>query len=195
MPLPLMTTNAVVLKDHTQTLHTEVESLLLPKLQAVQTIGEYAAILQFFYGFFSPLEGAIQPFIATYDLPDMNTRRKALLILQDLQAIRCPVRGLPVCTELPVIHNTASAFGALYVMEGSTLGGKMIARMLLKNTALSLPENAISFFSGYGEETGARWKNFLTALNKQEDVETLANSANATFLALKRWLQQTLYHG
>lgn len=148
MPLPLATMNATVLKDYTQTLHTEVESLLLPKLHGVHTLSDYAAILQVFYGFFSPLEGAIQPFITTDNLPDITARRKALLILQDLQVIRFPVRGLPVCTELPLIRNTASAFGALYVMEGSTLGGKMIARMLLKNTALSLPQNAISFFSG-----------------------------------------------
>jgi heme oxygenase len=193
MPLPL-TTNATVVKEYTQALHTGVESLLLPKLQSLQTHNEYAAILQMFYGYFSPLEGAIEQFITADEMPDMAERRKALVILQDLQALGCSVRGLPVCTELPIINNTTSAFGALYVLEGSTLGGKMIARMLMKNTELSLPENAIGFFSGYREKTGDRWKTFLAELNKQEDAETVAHSANDTFFALKRWMQQTLYN-
>ncbi len=195
MPLPVTTPNAQVVKDSTSALHAGVESLLVPKLQALRSHDGYAAILQMFYGFFSPIEGLIRQQLTGADLPDLDSRRKALVILHDLQALKFSIRGLAVCTQLPPINSRAAAFGAMYVLEGSTLGGKQISKMLLCNEALALPENAVGFFAGYRQFTGEKWKSFLSAFNELEDTATLATSANATFLALKRWMQQTLYHG
>lgn len=173
-------------------MHEAVEAVLLPRLTSIQSSRDYAAILAMFYGYFQPLESSIQHYITPTRLPDIRERRTAGAVLHDLAAIGHDDEPLPLCESLPVIENTAQAFGALYVLEGSTLGGKMIAKMLLKNAALNITPGALSFFSGYKEETGSKWKAFLEALNKQEEPAQVVQAANETFYHLKGWMQQQL---
>lgn len=195
MPLPVNTLPAATLvKEASQSLHAEVEALLLPKLEALHTRAGYAAILKMFYGYFFPLETLLQQQLSPAELPDLSQRRKAAAILHDLAAIGQPAADLPLCRHLPEIKNRTQALGVLYVLEGSTLGGKMIARMLLKKEDLDLSENAVTFFAGYKEDTGKRWKTFLEVFNQQDYSEALLQSVNDTFACLKSWMQQTLYH-
>jgi heme oxygenase len=195
MPLPVNPlTVAAVVKEATETLHSEVENLLLPELAAITSPHHYAQILRLFYGYFQPLEKRLALTVTTHHLPDIAERRKSSAILHDLAAIGQSTDALPVCGQLPVFNNTAEAFGVMYVLEGSTLGGKMIARMLQKNEALQLPPGAVRFFSGYGEKTGEKWKIFLSALNEQEPADAVIAAANETFYYLKRWMQHFLSH-
>ena len=83
--------------------------------------------------------------------------------------------------------------GCLYVMEGSTLGGKFIARQVQEKLGLS-PEAGTAFFSGYGNETGARWKTFREALSRHSaetgDEALIIEAAEDTFLRLEEWFDQ-----
>ena len=192
MPLTIATASvAQVVKKETAFLHQEVEQLLLPKLNAIKSPEDYAAILQTFYAFFHPVEEAIQAQISPAILPDMAKRRTALLIVDDLAFLEMSIGPLP-CKALPQITDSAQAFGAMYVLEGSTLGGRMISKMLSKNPALSLPPVALNFFNGYKEETGKMWTAFVDVLNKQKDTDTIVHSANQTFYYLKNWMQETV---
>jgi len=195
MPLTInvLPTGAIV-KESTQPLHREVEELLLPKLTAISSRAEYAAILKMFYGYFFPLEQRIQRLITANELPDIAERRKAAFILRDLESINVSTGDMALCTGLPFMENEAQAFGALYVLEGSTLGGKMIAKMLLKNQALAISEDAVHFFSGYRDETGSKWKAFLEVLNQQTQADAVVRAANHTFFHLKCWMQQCFRH-
>lgn len=177
-------------KNATQTLHTEVEQILRPRLTSISTVNDYADILKMFYGFFQPLENSVQQRISSNDLPDIKERRKAAVILHDLKQLSQSTTNISLCSSLPFIANRAQAFGALYVMEGSTLGGKMIAKMLLKNAVV--PKEALNFFTCYKEETGRKWKGFLHALNQQQEVDEIIQTANDTFLHLKKWMEQRL---
>jgi heme oxygenase len=57
--------------------------------------------------------------------------------------------------------NSAEAVvGALYVLEGSTLGGQVIARQLAESIGV-YPGKGASFFYGHGDDTQAHWKEFL----------------------------------
>lgn len=185
---------AAMIKDSTKAVHEEVEQLLLPHLASVQNTADYAAILKMFYGYYHPLEKMIEAFITPDILPDIAERRKATAIVHDLRAIGQPANNLFPSEYLPAIENAAQAIGALYVLEGSTLGGKMIAKMLRKNEALSLTDDKLSFFTGYGEETGSKWKTFLDLLNQQEDGSDVLKGANETFVYLKSWMQQSFSH-
>jgi heme oxygenase len=49
--------------------------------------------------------------------------------------------------------------GALYVLEGSTLGGQVIARQLAESIGVQ-PGKGASFFYGHGDDTQAHWKDF-----------------------------------
>lgn len=181
---------AGLVKNVTQKEHEEVEAILLPALTSIRTTEDYATILKMFYGYFYPIETSIENFLPLDLLPDLAERRKASTLLEDLHRLGQATDILPICKKLPSISNPAQAFGALYVLEGSTLGGKQIAKMLAKNPAV--PEGTTRFFSGYGEQTGSRWKSFVQVFNQQSDGEAVIASANETFYLLKGWMQHAL---
>ena len=56
-----------------------------------------------------------------------------------------------------------TAAGALYVLEGSTLGGQIILKHLQKT--MSPGFKGSQYFSAYQYKTGSMWKSFLQQLN------------------------------
>lgn len=187
MPL-IIGSIAETLKSRTSLSHACAERSLLEKLEAIRSNADYVAILKMFYGFFFPLQQSIACHITTKHLNDIKERRQASLIIHDLQSLGSPVQNIPLCTHLPEIENATQAFGALYVMEGATLGGRIIARMLLHNSYLKLSEENLSFFNGYREATAMKWKAFQQALDKELDQELLIDTAKETFLLFHNWI-------
>jgi len=185
---------ATLLKKNTTEQHLALEAVVEPQLQALKSKDDYAAFLRRFYGYFKPVESLIEKYINATVLPDIAQRRKAGLIVQDLTFSNTHIEALPLATQLPEISNTVEAFGALYVLEGSTLGGRGITRLLLKKEALQLRPAEVRFFNGYGEQTGAMWTSFLKSLNQFTNnpaaVQQQIATANDTFAFFKIWLQQ-----
>jgi heme oxygenase len=62
----------------------------------------------------------------------------------------------------------ACFLGAMYVMEGSTLGGQYIADHVEKSLGLQ-PGSGNAYFRGYGLRTGAMWKQFQAQLTELPD--------------------------
>ncbi|MDB5251822.1 MAG: biliverdin-producing heme oxygenase [Flaviaesturariibacter sp.] len=184
-----------LLKKQTAQPHAQLEALLLPHLQAIANADDYASILTAFHGFFAPLERAIAPWISTGPIPDWHLRRKATLLRDDLAVLHGPMLSLPEAIDLPDISSEASALGALYVMEGSTLGGRAIAQMV-RRALPGIPENALSFFTGYGPATGTMWTSFQLALTSYGDAEDrqteMIEAANQTFKTFGTWIQHRL---
>lgn len=58
--------------------------------------------------------------------------------------------------------------GAMYVMEGSTLGGQYVARHVEESLGFE-PGRGNAYFRGYGQQTGARWKAFKHLLEDLPD--------------------------
>jgi heme oxygenase len=186
---------ATALKQKTMHAHQALEDLLVPRLQQISTPGEYVRLLQTFYGFFSPLEAQIEQHLTSRQLPDLKERRKAAFLLDDMSALGFHSAGLDVSPYLPRISNEVQAWGALYVLEGSTLGGRGITRMLLKQCP-GLSVRYLKFFNGYGDSTGPMWLRFQDALNglhlSESDLSQTVQAANDTFLNFKRWIEETL---
>lgn len=185
-------TAAYLLKHQTAAQHAALEEVVLPLLQSLKTRAGYAHLLQRFYGYFKPLEGLIEQQLDETLLPDRKDRRKADFIIHDLTFLKAHVDPLPLATHLPQIKNTYQALGAMYVLEGSTLGGRGITKMLLKNENLNLQPDQVRFFAGYGESTGPMWMDFLKILNHHTTdavaMEKLVATAKETFNLFKNWL-------
>jgi heme oxygenase (biliverdin-IX-beta and delta-forming) len=189
MPLTISAAQiAQAVKQNTAALHAEVEAILVPKLNKIRSIEDYSAVLRLFYGYFHPLEQRILQYITPAVLPDIAERRTSHLIINDLAVLNARQEFL-ICSSLPQINNADQAFGALYVLEGSTLGGKVIAKMLAKNTSVAIPAEAMQFFNGYREETGRMWASFVNVLNQQKNEPEISAAANETFFYLKDWMQ------
>lgn len=180
---------SAVLKEETKELHQQVELLLIPRIKSVQNRDDYAQILRLFYGYFAPLEHRIAPFFEAALLPDFPHRRKAGLLLQDLQHLG--LNEEPVwCPKLPGIKNINQAWGALYVLEGSTLGGVHIAAMIRQK--IQPVENVLAFFQGYGANTSTMWHLFKETLDisvSDARFPEVVAAANDTFLHLENWMQ------
>jgi heme oxygenase len=178
------------LRDRTRTHHDAVEREL-GLLDRPWTAYQYRALLRRFLGYYDPLEGRIE---AAADWPhlgfDWPRRRKVPLVLRDLwSAGDTPevVAGLPRCLDLPGVGGLPQALGCLYVLEGATLGGRVITRHLSAVPGLV----GFSFFSSYGDEVGPMWRafgEFLTARAGGDD-EAVVVAACETFTTLRQWLR------
>ena len=181
---------SVRIKSETLEEHQQAEAQLLPFLNSIQTRAQYIQLLQSFLQFYQPFENLIHAALTPEQLPDLHERRHAHRLLSDLRELNAAEGLLPV----PVRDTLTApgAWGALYVQEGSTLGGQYISRLLLKNEALRLTPAQVSFFSGYGSQTGTRWKLFQESLNKQRDEDAIIAAAKHTFLLFQNHLNATL---
>lgn len=180
------------LRSATRSTHEQLEKDISPIITDLKTDASYAALLRVFYGFYGPLQNAIDKELDAAWLPDRTERRTPAWIMEDLLYLRENMENIGLDRETPAIGSNAAAFGALYVMEGSTLGGKMICKTLSGNLGLE-PPHGLSFFYGYGHNTGARWKDFLIALDRFSDSPeetTVIDTANNVFLAFGNWIKK-----
>ena len=184
---------AQLLKQETAVSHVRTENILSPTLATIHSFDDYASILKMFYGYFHPLESIIRSYITPGILEDIDERRNSSFIINDLKAIGYSTESLALCTQLPNINSSLAALGAMYVLEGSTLGGRMISRMLMKNALVPFDDSNLHFFNGYKESTGKRWTSFLSVLEEHaEGVDTIVTAANETFNCLTKWMDKTL---
>ena len=125
----------------------------------------------------------------------MKDRLKLGALEQDLNYWNISTLTLPELSfELFIPEkNIAEVLGALYVLEGATLGGNVIKRHLLANPNFKNHEDGLNYYGVYGEELSAKWKIFLSVLNEhvaEADYERCVNSANFTFNNLIKLSEQ-----
>lgn len=168
------------IKEATKAAHQDLEKKVVLKLKAIRSNADYADVLKHFYAYFNAVEKAISPYITAELLPDLAERRNSAYLRRDIEELGADVDSLPE-VRVPEINNTVEALGAMYVMEGSIMGGPIIVQMLAKYGVTK----GVSFFSGYGESTGVMWGKFVSVMNaaaETEKDETAAiAAANETF--------------
>jgi len=70
----------------------------------------------------------------------------------------------PINSVFPAIGTKAEALGALYVLEGSTLGGRTILRALRSQ---GVSTDGLDFLDPYGKDAGVNWRRFLRVLERE----------------------------
>lgn len=175
------------LRDTSQADHQRLEAGL-DILGAVSTAAGRSRVVQGFYRLHAEAEAALAPWFA--DRPDVAfaDRRRTGRLAADIATLggRPPRPG----PSGVVVRSFAEALGWLYVLEGSTLGGKAIRRALL---ARGDTITGLSFLDPYGPQTGERWRAYLAVLENEartpDDVAAMAAGARAAF----RHVEQCLY--
>ena len=97
----------------------------------------YTKLLIRFYGFHSTWEEAASALAP--DKAFFESRRKTKLLVKDLKALGLPcdeITRLPQCDPLMPLPSPAAMLGSMYVVEGSTLGGAIIAREVERTLGL-----------------------------------------------------------
>jgi len=133
----------------------------------------YGQFLQAQAGAYLPVEAALGEAGAAALVPDWAARRRAAALEADLAAL-----GLPVPHDMADItfEGAAAVLGGVYVLEGSRLGGALLAR--------SVPANFPRAFLAPGDS--ARWRQLLGilehTLTSAGDMASAIESASRMFL-------------
>ena len=113
--------------------------------------------------------------------PEMRLS-KSILIKNDLKMLHASAEAQLIDI---LLQNEAEAWGAYYVLEGSSLGGAVILKQL-KKLEWAKDIDAFSFYGCYGSQTGPNWKLFLNVLESKdlnrEGLLTGARKAYGVFL-------------
>ena len=114
-------------------------------------------------------------------LPLLRTRRADWLPNFPSDASAPPDR-------LPPYASPAELVGALYVILGSSMGSRMIAKQLARTPTLERTD--FRFYERMGEAGGREWRVFLDFLRQtpwtEAQIQTASQSARATFARFER---------
>jgi len=185
------------LRKQTAPSHQKLEDNPLSKaiLTANVSVADYQQYLSALYGVTAGCEATLFPAIEGI-IWDLKSRYRSQLIVSDLLATGFSELQI---AALPVYHfawsSAADAMGAMYVLEGSTLGGRVLYKHIHKTLGFDA-SNGASYFWGYGDQTGSMWKSFISSFT-QFAMETgqgaeIINSATHTFTIIDTWLDEAV---
>jgi heme oxygenase (biliverdin-IX-beta and delta-forming) len=180
------------LKTSTTSSHQNLEKSVLQLIQEIKTSADYGYLLGLFYSYFGGLELLLNASAVKNYVPDYDERRKAGLLKEDLLNLKISNPEICAKEDLPPIESPFQALGALYVMEGSTLGGVYIIKMIQKKLAGN--ENSLHFFSGYGDRNPLMWNRFKNALDQstknEDEMALIISGAEDTFHRFYEWINR-----
>lgn len=179
------------LKRSTLSEHAELEKKLVFRIKNIRDVAGYAELLRLMYGFYKPLQDSFYPLVSNKVNGNDFSLRISGLIIDDLQYFQPHSSPyIPLCANIPIINSVASSIGAMYVTEGSTLGGQIIAKMISRQLNIP-PDNGFAFFNAYGDETPAKWKKFKEIINQprnENERREMTETAKKTFSTFKIWI-------
>lgn len=156
------------LKTQTAAAHKKLENLPVSSsiLSPEMKINDYAHYLKLMHNVHEDVEENVYPLLYS-TINDLEERKKKHLIEEDLDYLKYtkPAEILVFNTENLTIP---FALGILYVVEGSTLGGRFILKNIETLHGLDNGQG-VSYFTGYGNKTGSQWKNFLYLLTQYQE--------------------------
>ncbi len=183
-------------KQETKLLHQGMHQhpLMLNLLSHTSSIELYQCLLCAYYDLYRQIEAQLVEAIPHLNIEfDYASRTKLPWLEQDLKFFGIKPTPTPTLDlALGNINDLSEFIAILYVIEGSTQGGQVLAKQLQSRLGIS-PESGGRFFSAYGESTALMWENFKQFAEKSAescDEATTIVMAKTTFLHF----QQTLDH-
>lgn len=155
----------------------------------------YKDVLKTFYGFYYPLEQKLEslPDWKNYDF-DITKRRKAPMLMEDMKTLGITdeeINEIKMCENLPTMGNLGQALGTMYVVEGATLGGQIVANKLNETLGYNAG-NGASFFNSYRENLRPMWKEFSDFINNYSEEngisDPIVDASDETYHRFNEWL-------
>jgi heme oxygenase len=181
------------LRQQTAASHQHLEDNKLSKalLSPSLALSDYQAYLSALYAVTIACEDQVFPAVS-HIVPDLQDRYKSGKIIEDLSFTGLSdvqIDALPVCQF--EFSSPAEALGIMYVIEGSTLGGRILYKHVHETLGLSFEKGA-AYFWGYGAQTGILWKSFISAFSQfaveNNNSTEMIESAIKTFVMIDHWL-------
>ena len=178
------------LKTITADAHQASEKKMVGILRGIRDMTDYVRLLKTLHGFYAPVEALICRYLDSANFPDLSRRRRADYLLWDIGATGLAFPDAATCADLPRIDSFHRALGAMYVLEGSTLGGQIIAGRISRELETS---SSLSFFGAYGAETRRMWQAFKDFINRPFNTHhrgEIVAAAKDTFLTFSNWIDK-----
>ncbi|MBQ0820868.1 biliverdin-producing heme oxygenase [Microvirga terrae] len=181
------------LKIETRQAHDRIETAI-DLDRRIASREAYRDLLIRFYGFHKAWESE-----AAERAPDrafFDSRRKTDLLARDLEALGLKsgdIIRLPQCRPLMPLPAPEAVLGSMYVVEGSTLGGAIIARQVEHRLGFTA-DTGCAYFRSYGRHVAAMWKSFGAMLQEASSPEAddlIVGAAQDTFTVMHDWLCET----
>ena len=179
------------LREATRAAHHRLDHhpLLAPLARPDLNPAQYGRALLGFHGLHARLEPVILAGLARHGLDfDYAARGKLDRLREDLATLGLAAPDTMV--ELVDPDSPGAVIGLLYTVEGSTLGGRFLARRIAERPGPALP---LRYLSGYGDATEQHWQAFWKFADAQQSPGIEADAvaaAGATFSAFAAFLDR-----
>lgn len=123
-------------------------------------------------------------------------RQRSHFLKTDLRFFQEHLTSLQYVFSGTSLPSKAAFLGAMYVIEGSALGGQYIARHV--ELALGLvPGHGDAYFIGYGDRTGPMWREFQSTLEEvsDKDGDAVISAAKKMFSVFGEWMAHLEHTG
>lgn len=156
-----------ILREATANAHRSLDHhpILSPLLRSPLSTEDYIVALRALHGPQYVLESLLHGFA-----PSEAFLGRSADLERDLQ--RFDAKPFPVVVTLPSATNDAAKIGAMYVIEGSNLGGQVIARQLAQTLPPELPRDFFGRAEGY-----PRWERFWEFAMQYLSPENIASAS------------------
>ncbi len=191
-----------VLRRSTAADHDAIEGAV-PLMSERLTPECYVAVLERMHGVVAAWERMGESAAPVWMQPMLQRRKRRALIERDLRFLRrssapdlddpaldSPDQALDA-PAMPVFGSDAEFLGAMYVMEGSRMGGLLIAKHVEAVLRIEAGRGD-AYFRGDGGETRAMWREFLEVLRTQvpdEETEEVIRGARRMFGLFGAWMR------
>jgi heme oxygenase len=181
------------LKVETRQAHDRIEAAI-DLDRRIASRDAYRDLLARFYGFHKAWESEAAAMAPDRDF--FQSRCKTQLLARDLETLGLEsddIIRLPQCQPLMPLPAPEAVLGSMYVVEGSTLGGAIIAREVENRLGLTA-ETGCAYFRSYGRDVAAMWKSFgakLLEASSPEADDLIVGAAQETFNVMHDWLCET----
>lgn len=158
------------LKKATKENHDELESLMFVNeiMNKTLTLAEYKTLLATNYIVHAAVEPKLHESLDEEVKTKLNIENRGKLAaleqdLAEMQISKADLEQLDLSFLSAEQYNSASSLGAMYVLEGATLGGHVIHKKLKANPAF---ENLnLRYYSVYDKDLMPNWLTFVNVLN------------------------------
>ena len=186
-----------LLRDATRQQHAAIEHVI--RLDASFTLQRYVATLQAFDSFLHAWEPVAASALPSRLQPWFWTRSRGALARRDLSWLSACPETDELCAEQVTVGSSAAAWGGMYVVEGSSLGGQVIAKTLQQQFGITV-DNGGAFFGSRGANTAVLWREFCATMAEEVGEAPLAcaqacQAATKTFEVLRALFTKTLARG
>lgn len=179
------------LREETAAAHASIERYLAFDARS-WTLERYHAYLRCMHAFHRDIEPALEAnaYVRAHDLA-CASRRKSDWLARDLAWF-----GLPHLAGAPAVAMRdgagARAVGWAYVLEGATLGGRVLYKAVATRWSLDAQRGA-AYLHGYGDDTSRHWANFARSLDALAldgaEADRAVAGANEAFAAMEAWFR------